>query len=240
MEAQNANRGILYLIPTPLGDQDRNVSIPEYNLEIIMGLDIFIVEELRTARRFLRKFGYTNDFDSVTFFLLNEHTSYEEMLSFAQPLKEGKSIGLLSEAGCPNIADPGAQLIYQSHVIGAKVVPLTGPSSIIMSLMASGLTGQQFTFHGYLPVKPHERSQKIKEIDRLISRGHNHTHIFIEAPYRNRQLLEALLQHLSEDTRLCVAVNISMPDESIKTMRVGEWRKRKPDPGKVPAVFLVS
>lgn len=240
MESQKAYRGTLYLIPTPLGDQDRNVSIPDYNLEIIMSLDIFIVEELRTARRFLRKFGYKKDFDTVTFYVLNEHTPFEEMLSFRDPLKEGKSIGLLSEAGCPNIADPGEQLIYQSHVMGARVIPLTGPSSIIMSLMASGLTGQQFTFHGYLPVKPDERSQKIKEIDRLISKGHNHTHIFIEAPYRNRQLLEALLQHLSEDTLLCVAANITMHDESINTMRVGEWKKRKSEPGKVPTVFLVS
>jgi 16S rRNA (cytidine1402-2'-O)-methyltransferase len=232
--------GTLYLIPTPLGDQEHNTTIPEFNIQVIHNLDIFVVEELRTARRFLRKYGYKKDFDTVTFFTLNEHTPLMEIAEYLSPLLQGKSMGLLSEAGCPAVADPGSELVYQAQIKDIKVVPLTGPSSILLSLMASGLIGQQFTFHGYLPVKAPDRIQKIKEIDRSLTKSGHHTHIFIEAPYRNQHIIETLLLHCREEVNLCIASNITMPDESIKTKRIRDWKRIKPNPGKVPTVFLIS
>ncbi|MFA6949108.1 MAG: SAM-dependent methyltransferase [Lentimicrobiaceae bacterium] len=232
-------KGTLFLIPTPLGEINIEQVIPIYNIQLIMELDVFIVEELRTARRFLKKCGYNKDFDSVIFYLLNEHTHDDEIISYLDQALEGKSIGLLSEAGCPAIADPGASVVKLAHEMNIRVVPLTGPSSLILSLMASGFNGQQFTFHGYLPVKSPERKSKIKELDRLTQKQ-SHTHIFIEAPYRNKQMIDSLLETCSENTMLCIASNITMPDESILTKSIAEWRKAKPDPGKKPTVFLLS
>lgn len=231
-------KGNLYLFPTPLGDNAVNEVIPDFNIGIMMQLDIFIVEELRTARRFLRKSGYTRDFDTVTFHLLNEHTHPEELTSYLDEAMTGKNIGLLSEAGCPAIADPGAQIVSLAHEKNIRVIPLTGPSSIILSLMASGLNGQQFTFHGYLPAKPDERKLKIRELER-ISLKQSHTQIFIEAPYRNKQMIDTLLETCNEHTLLCIASNITLPDESIHTKTIKEWRKSKPDQGKKPTVYLL-
>lgn len=232
-------KGSLYLIPTPLGDVPIDQVIPAYNLEIIYRIDVFIVEELRTARRFLKKCGYKKDFDNVTFHTLNEHTQDVEMTGFLDAAMQGKPIGLLSEAGCPAVADPGTSVVNHAHQKGIRVIPLTGPSSILLSLMASGLNGQQFTFHGYLPVKSNERKQKIKELDRSVQRI-PHTHIFIEAPYRNKQMIDSLLETCNPNTLLCIASNITLPDESIKTKTIGDWRKNKPDPGKNPTVYLLS
>lgn len=232
-------KGTIFLIPTPLGEIDHGNSLPAYNEHIISTLDIFIVEEIRTARRFLRKAKYKKDFETVVFHLLNEHTKFEDLSGFLHDAEEGKSIGLLSEAGCPAVADPGAMIVKLAHEKSLKVVPLTGPSSIILSLMASGLNGQSFTFHGYLPIKPMERKTKIKELDRIVQR-HSQTQIFIEAPYRNKQIIESLLENCSDQTLLCIASNITLPDESISTRTIREWRKIKPDPGKRPTVYLLG
>lgn len=234
-----SQKGTLYLIPTPLGDVEITQVIPVYNLGIIMELSVFVVEELRTARRFLRKLGYKKDFEEVQFFLLNEHTQPDELLEFLDHSLNGLPMGLLSEAGCPAVADPGASLVNLAHQKGIKVIPLTGPSSIILALMASGLNGQQFTFHGYLPVKPPERKQRIKELDRMVHKQ-SHTQIFIEAPYRNKSMIDSLLETCSDDTLLCIAVNITMPDESIITRTIREWRKNITDPSKKPTVFLIG
>lgn len=235
----HSEKGKLYLIPTPLGENDPNQSLPAFNNTIIENIDVFIVEELRTARRFLRKIGYKKDFESVVFHLLNEHTQAEEITSFLDEAITGKDIGLLSEAGCPAVADPGSNVVALAHSKGVRVIPLSGPSSIILALMSSGLNGQKFTFHGYLPVKPIERKQKIKELDRFAQR-HNEAHIFIEAPYRNKQMVDSLLETCSDHTLLCIATNLTLPNESVKTRSIVEWRKIKPDPGKNPTVFLLG
>jgi 16S rRNA (cytidine1402-2'-O)-methyltransferase len=233
------SKGNLYLIPTPLGELDHHYTLPSYNNQIISTLDCFIVEELRTARRFLRKAGYNRNFETVVFHVLNEHTRPEETSGFLLIADQGQNIGLLSEAGCPAVADPGSVVVKIAHEKGIRVVPLTGPSSIILSLMASGLNGQSFTFHGYLPVKPPERKIKLKELDRFASR-HLNTQIFIEAPYRNRQMIDAILENCSDQTLLCIASNVTMFDEFIVTKTISEWRKIKPDPGKRPTVFLLG
>jgi 16S rRNA (cytidine1402-2'-O)-methyltransferase len=233
------NKGSLYLVPTPLGDTPVDQVLPSYNLQLLQQIDVFIVEERRTARRFLRKAGYMKDFDTVTLHLLNEHTRPEEVFSYLDGAKSGKPIGLLSEAGCPAIADPGAMVVKLAHEIGIKVIPLTGPSSIFLALMASGFNGQLFTFHGYLPVKGPERKIKIKELERLAQKE-AHAHIFIETPYRNKQMIESLLETCSANTMLCIASNITMPDESIHTKSIAEWRKKPLDPGKKPTVFILS
>lgn len=235
----NIHKGALYLIPTPLGDGDINQVLPDYNRLIIMELDTFVVEELRTARRFLRKIGYTKDFEEVNFFLLNEHTQSEELTEILQNTGDGKSVGLLSEAGCPAIADPGASLVNIAHQAGIKVIPLTGPSSIILALMASGLNGQQFTFNGYLPVKLFERIQKLKELERLVLKL-SITQIFIETPYRNQSMFDSILEVCNESTLLCIAINITMPDEIILTKSIKEWRRFKFTLEKKPAVFLLG
>ena len=231
-------KGKLFLIPTPLGDIKPDLVLPSINIDIISTLNIFIVEELRTARRFLRSYGYKTDFNEVTFHVLNEHTQSEELDGFLAETANGISIGLLSEAGAPAVADPGALIVRLAHEKNIKVVPLIGPSSILLALMASGLNGQEFTFHGYLPVKPNERKQKLRDINKH-SQKQLHTHIFIEAPYRNKQMIDSILEVCSDDTLLCIATNITLPDEFISTKPVYLWRKIKPDPGKNPTVFLL-
>lgn len=231
--------GTLFLIPSTLGETDPDKVLPAYNLQLMKQLDVFIVEELRTARRFLRKCGYAKDFDQVVFHLLNEHTPDHELLSFLEQVKAGSDTGLLSEAGCPAVADPGSAVVKLAQQMNIRVVPLSGPSSIILSLMASGFNGQQFTFHGYLPVKEHDRIRKIKELEKdLFKTGQ--THIFIEAPYRNRHMIESILSSCSNEVMLCIASNLSLSDESVRTASVAEWKKINPDPGKKPTVFLLS
>lgn len=231
--------GTLFLIPSTLGETDPDKVLPAYNLQLMKQLDVFIVEELRTARRFLRKCGYAKDFDQVVFHLLNEHTPEHELLSFLEQVKAGSDTGLLSEAGCPAVADPGSAVVKLAQQMNIRVVPLSGPSSIILSLMASGFNGQQFTFHGYLPVKEHDRVRKIKELEKdLFKTGQ--THIFIEAPYRNRHMIESILSSCSNEVMLCIASNLSLADESVRSASVAEWKKINPDPGKKPTVFLLS
>lgn len=235
-------KGKLYLIPSLLGETEINRVIPEHNISIVHTLDSFVVEELRTARRFLKKCKYPRELDTISFYVLNEHSETTsqnaELGQFLNKVEQGISIGLLSEAGCPGIADPGADLVRMAHERNIRVIPLTGPSSIFLALMASGMSGQQFTFHGYLPAKTEERKLKIREIDRLCLK-HNHSHIFIEAPYRNTQLIQALLSNCSDQTLLCIAQNISTESESIITRSIKGWKTKPPEPGKVPVVYIL-
>jgi 16S rRNA (cytidine1402-2'-O)-methyltransferase len=229
----------LYLIPSTLGDSALNRVIPDYNLEIIQSLDHFVVEEERSARRFLIRCGYKKEISGIRFFILNEHTDERDIPSI---LKESgdNNVGLLSEAGLPAVADPGSLLVREAHRLNITVIPLTGPSSLMLALMASGLNGQLFSFNGYLPVKPEDRTAKIRFYEKR-SEIDNQSQIFIEAPYRNNQLMGAFLSVLKSSTLLCVAMNLSLPDEWIRTRNVGEWTKKTPpDLHKKPAVFIIQ
>ena len=233
------NSGILYLIPTTLGNNNTDKVIPQYNYSIIDSLEEFIVEELRSARRFLRKANYKKDFDKVIFNVLNEHTRPEESVYYLESLKIGKNVGLLSEAGVPCVADPGAEIVKRAHKYNIRVIPLTGPSSIILSLMASGFNGQNFAFVGYLPIKENERIKKIKELENL-SFTKNQTQVFIETPYRNTQVFNTLIKVCSKNTQVCIASNLTLENEYIATKSIFEWKKLKPEIHKKPTVFLIS
>lgn len=236
------NYGTLYLIPCPISDETTPWEVlPASNRALIEGLDYFIVENTRTARRFLSKAGLSGRIEGLEFRELNEHTTagvaIEELV---QPLLEGRSAGVISEAGVPGVADPGALVVEAAHRKGIRVVPLVGPSSIILAMMASGLNGQSFAFNGYLPIKPPERQRAIRRFER---RAHEEgqSQLFIEAPYRNRKLLDELLQTLQPATRLTVAMDLTAPGEWIRTCRVGEWRKMTlPDLQRRPAIFIIG
>jgi 16S rRNA (cytidine1402-2'-O)-methyltransferase len=232
-------KGNLYLIPTPLGKTGFEAGLPVYNLQILQRIDTFIVEELRTARRFLRKAGYTKDFETVSFHLLNEHTPDHEALAMLENAVSGQHVGLLSEAGLPCIADPGNIVVRLAHQKGIRVIPLTGPSSIMLALMASGLNGQNFVFHGYLPVKPDERTKALRELEHAVSKG-NQTQIFIETPYRNLQMLESILKSCHPTLTLCIAADLTLETEWIRSMPLNEWKRQKPELHKRPAVFLLG
>ncbi|MBB3186902.1 SAM-dependent methyltransferase [Microbacter margulisiae] len=232
-------KGTLYMLPTTLGDVDLRVVLPDYNLEIINRLTHFIVEDVRTARRFLKKVNSKIDIDALTFLILNEQTQEKELPALLQPLKEGHDVGVLSEAGCPAVADPGADIVRLAQLEGIRVVPLVGPSSLLMALMASGFNGQNFAFVGYLPIAFDKRVKALKILEkRAITE--NQTQIFIETPYRNIKLMEEMVEHLQPATHLCVAVDISIPTESILTKSVAAWRKALPDIQKKPTVFLIN
>jgi 16S rRNA (cytidine1402-2'-O)-methyltransferase len=232
-------KGTLYLIPTFLADTNDADDFPPVNLEVILSLDSFIVESLRTARRFLRTVGYREDFDRVAFFELNKHTDPSVLGGFLEPARSGRNQGLLSEAGIPCIADPGSAIVGMAHEAGIRVVPLTGPSSIFLALMASGFNGQHFVFHGYLPIDRKERDQKLWELEKE-AQTLRRTQIFMETPYRNNALLEALLQVCRDGTQLCIATMLTHEKlESVRTKTIGEWKKKRPDLHKQPTVFLV-
>jgi len=228
----------LYLIPVTLGDNPPANVLPSLNFEIISGLNEFIVEDVRSARRFLRKAGFTKNFDEVTFHVLDKHTSKIEIPTFINSLKEGKPVGLLSEAGTPCVADPGSEIVKMCQSLKIKIIPLVGPSSIILALMASGFNGQQFIFHGYLPVDKEARNRRIREIENMAHRE-NYTQIFIETPYRNNQLFEALLATCQDKTMICVASNLTTAEEFIATKTVAAWKKATVDLNKKPTVFLL-
>lgn len=234
------SKGKLYLIPTPIVDcDDPFLYMPLYNKEVIVKIDHFIVEELRTARRFISKCKTGKKIDLMEFSELNEHTSALEIDKLAEPLNRGFDVGVMSEAGVPGVADPGALIVEKAHRMGVEVIPLIGPSSILLSLMASGMNGQSFTFNGYLPIKPDEKSRKLKDLERKAAYGQ--TQIFIETPYRNDKLFADMLQMLSGKTRLCVASNISGESQFIKTFTIEEWKKKsKPDLKKKPTIFLIG
>jgi len=232
-------KGNLYLIPTPLGDTGFEAGLPSFNHSIIQNIDTFVVEELRTARRFLRKAGYTKDFESVSFHILNEHTPDFEAENMLEKTFSGNHVGLLSEAGLPCIADPGNIVVRLANKKGIRVIPLVGPSSLMLALMASGLNGQNFVFHGYLPVKPDERSKALRELEYATAKGCQ-TQVFIETPYRNLQMLESIVKTCNSSLMLCIAVDLTLQNEWIRCMSIQEWKKQKPEIHKRPAVFLLG
>lgn len=228
----------LYLLPVTLGDTSIEKVLPSYNAEIIRGIRHFIVEDIRSARRFLKKVDHDIDIDSLTFYPLNKHTSPEDISSYLKPLIDGASMGVISEAGCPAVADPGADVVAIAQRKKLKVVPLVGPSSIILSVMASGFNGQSFAFHGYLPIEPRERSKKLKALEQR-AYTENQTQLFIETPYRNHKMIEDILQNCRPQTKLCIAANITYDDEYIQTRAVKDWKGNLPDLSKIPCIFLL-
>ena len=216
----------LILFPVPIGADDLAVSLPAYNQELLFGCHTFIVEELRTARRFLKHAGYPHPIDDTTFHILNEHTSPEEITHYLDAIEDGEDVGLLSEAGLPCVADPGALVTRMAQGRGEEVLPLVGPSSLMLALMASGLGGQSFAFNGYLPVDRHQRVAAIRDLEnRAIRNGQ--TQIFIEAPYRNNQMLQALAETCHPETTICVACDLTLPTQIITTLPTAEWRKQR-------------
>ena len=221
-----------------LGDTEIERVLPSFNREVIKSVKYFIVENIRTTRRFLKKVDRDIDIDSLSFVELNKHTTPESISTYLEPLEKGNSIGVISEAGCPAIADPGADVVSIAQRKGLKVIPLIGPSSILLSLMASGFNGQSFAFHGYLPIEKGDRVKKIKALEQLVYSEHQ-TQIFIETPYRNNTMIQDLSSVCRPQTKLCVAANITCDDEFIRTMSLKDWKKSIPELSKIPCIFLI-
>lgn len=230
--------GKLYLIPTPIAENSLN-TIPEYVLDIMRKIEYFIAEDIRNARRYISKIKHPKPINELTFFVLNKFTKHEEYLSFFKPIKDNYDIGLLTEAGLPCIADPGANIVQIAHLQNIIVVPLTGPSSIFLSLMASGLNGQNFAFIGYLPINKNERRSTLKQLERK-SVQDKQTQIFIETPFRNDALLNDILMICKSDTMLCIASELTTANEFIKTKKIKEWKDKIPDLNKKPSIFLLQ
>ena len=231
--------GALYLIPCTLGDTPISQVLPSYNVEIIKGIRHFIVEEIRTARRFLRRVNREFPIDDSTFYEIGQHADKDKFPSYLKPIADGHPVGVISEAGCPAVADPGADIVAIAQRKGIRVIPLVGPNIMIMAVMASGLKGQSFAFNGYLPIDEGERARRLQVLEKRAQSEHQ-TQLFIETPYRNRRLFDTLIRTLSPKTRLCVAAGITTPDEWIHTHTISEWKRLGlPDFGKVPAIFLM-
>jgi len=230
--------GSLFLIPATLGDTAISKVLPDDNTTVILSIKYFIVENLRTARRFLKKVDPGMDMNALTFYTLNKHTSKESIASFLNPVEEGHSVGIISEAGCPAIADPGAEVVAIAQRKSIRVIPLVGPSSILLALMASGFNGQNFAFHGYLPIDNEQLIKTLKMIEQRIY-SENQTQLFIETPYRNNKILDDILKTCKSSTKLCIAVDITLDSESIQTFSVSDWKKRKPDLSKRPCIFAL-
>ena len=231
----------LYLIPTQLSDVALDRVLPMHNIDVVREIRYFVVESLRSARRFLKKCDRNIDIDGLTMNELNEHTDLKDtaaLEAMLEPISRGEAVGVISDAGCPAVADPGADLVAIAQRRGYKVFPLVGPSSILMSLMASGFNGQRFAFEGYLPVDGHARQARLKEMTRRIERERQ-TQIFIEAPYRNNQLIADLANQLPASMRLCVASDITGENQSIVTRTIGQWRQAQYDYHKIPTIFLL-
>jgi len=233
-----SDKGCLYLIPSPLGDNDPAEVIPAPVLAQLQTLHVFVVEEVRTARRYLSRAGLKGHIEGLEFHTLNEHTPASEVEAMAALFEEGQSVGLITEAGLPAVADPGSALVALCHRQGIRVVPFVGPSSLMMALMGSGLNGQSFAFLGYLPAKTDERRAAIKAIEKQSAAQHQ-TQIFIETPYRNDAMMEDLLRICAPGTRLCIAADITLPEETILTRTIAQWRKNPLTLGKRPCVFLI-
>jgi 16S rRNA (cytidine1402-2'-O)-methyltransferase len=231
-------KGTLYLVPVTLGTEKYKHVLPADVISTIIRLRHFIVEDLRSARRFLRLIDKTFPIDDCEFYILNEHTNNSIIGSYLNKLDDGTDAGLMSEAGVPCVADPGSPLIRIAHEKSIRIVPLTGPSSIILALMASGLNGQNFSFKGYIPIKKEDRSRAIKELEHEARKGSSQ--IIIEAPYRNQKLLEEILATCKPETYLCIAVDISMDSEFIRTQNVRTWQKNIPQINKRPAIFIIG
>lgn len=230
--------GTLFLIPAPLGGVELADIIPLNVQQRITCLKYFIVEHPKTARHFLKRIRGIRPLQEIEMQILNEHTRFNELNQLLEPLFAGNDIGLLSEAGCPAVADPGANLVRVAHQKHVPIVPLVGPSSILLALMASGLNGQSFRFHGYLPIKNELRLKTITQLEEESARA-NQTQIFIETPYRNQKLLEMLMQNCNDETDLCIASNLTLKDEYIATKKIEEWRSCLPEINKKPTVFLL-
>ncbi len=228
----------LYLIPTSLGECSFDKILPAQNTQIVTDLRHFVVEDVRTARRFLKKANPAIEINDLTFYVLNQHTTPEELSSFLSPMFAGHDLGVLSEAGCPAIADPGADVVAMAQKNNFTVVPLVGPSSILLSLMASGFNGQSFAFVGYLPIQPADRAKMLRKLENR-AYTEDQSQIFIETPYRNMKMLEEILQVCQPNTRLCIAVDITLETEFIKTKTVKEWKTQLPDLSKRPCIFLI-
>lgn len=230
----------LYLIPVTLGETPVSQVLPAYNHDVILGIRHFIVENVRSARRFLRMLDHEFPIDDSTFYEMGKHALTDQFASYLKPLQQGFPVGVISEAGCPAVADPGAEVVAMAQHKGFRVIPLVGPSSMIMAVMASGLNGQSFAFNGYLPVDEADRAKKLKALE---SRAWNEsqTQLLIETPYRNRKMFDTILRSLRPQTRLCVAAGITTSDEYIRTHTVQEWKRiQLPDLSKIPAIFLIG
>ncbi|MBZ4200317.1 MAG: SAM-dependent methyltransferase [Methylotenera sp.] len=231
--------GTLYLIPITLGEDNVHQVLPEHVINLAKNITHFVVESEKTARHFLSHIKTVKPVRELAMHLLNEHTDNKDLPALLVPLLTGHNVGLMSDAGCPAVADPGAKLVQLAHKKGIRVVPLVGPSSILLSLMASGLNGQQFAFLGYLPVDKSQRNLKLKEIEKR-SLSHKETQLFIETPYRNQAMLEAILQTCQANTQLCIACDVSLSSEMIATKSIAAWRAAAPiDLHKRPCMFLM-
>lgn len=234
----NASYGKLYLIPTTLGDTEPLNVLPLTVKKIIEHVDFYVVENEKTARRDIKKISPSKKQANLTLFPLNKFTNASELPSYLEPCKKGIDVGLLSEAGCPGVADPGAEIVKLAHQNNIKVVPLVGPSSILMAMMSSGMNGQSFAFNGYLPIDKQDRKKEIKRLERL-SFEHKQSQLFIETPYRNNKFLEDLCNTVNGNTSICVACDITLPTEYIKTMTANEWKKNNVDLHKRPTLFII-
>jgi len=241
VESEQNMHGKLILFPVTIGADDMALSLPTANSEMLATCHTFIVEELRTARRFLKRAGYPHPIDDTVFLELNEHTTHDAVGHYLDAIERGENIGLLSEAGLPCVADPGAMITKMAQRRGIEVVPLVGPSSLMLALMASGMNGQSFAFVGYLPVDKAKRAAAIRRLEERVHREHQ-TQLFIEAPYRNNQMLEALSTALQADTLVCVACDLTMPTQYIRTLSCGKWKaeRSKIDLHKRNTVFLIG
>lgn len=230
----------LYLIPVTLGDTPHENVLPSYNAQIVGQIRHFIVEEIRTARRFLRRMDREFPIDECTFFEMGKHADSSRFAEYLAPISKGHSVGVISEAGCPAVADPGADVVSIAQKRNVRVVPLVGPSSMILAVMASGLGGQSFAFNGYLPVQDGDRAKRLKQLEsRAWAEGQ--TQLFIETPYRNRKMFDTMCATLRPDTRMCIAAGITTEDEWIRTQTIRDWKRTSmPDLGKVPAIFLIG
>ncbi len=228
----------LYLIPTSLGDTAFEKILPAHNTVVVSAIKHFIVEDVRTARRFLKKTNPAINIDELTFYTLNQHTSPEAISDFLKPLHDGYDVGVISEAGCPAIADPGADVVAIAQRCGFKVVPLVGPSSILLALMASGFNGQSFAFVGYLPIQPADRAKALKRLESRVY-TESQSQLFIETPYRNMKMLDEIIATCQPNTKLCIAVDITLDSEFIQTKSLKDWKKQLPDLNKRPCIFIL-
>lgn len=230
----------LYLIPVTLGETEVSRVLPSYNAEVILQIKHFIVEEVRSARRFLKKVDRNIQIDDLAFYPMGKHASPELFASYLRPLEQGESVGVISEAGCPAVADPGADVVAIAQRKGLRVVPLVGPSSILLAVMASGFNGQSFAFNGYLPIEPGERTKRLKLLEQRVY-AERQTQLFIETPYRNAKLFAEILRTCRPQTRLCVAAGLTCAEEFIRTRTVQEWKRHPlPDLSKIPAIWVIG
>ena len=229
----------LYLIPVTLGATPLEQVLPAYNRSVILGIRHFIVEEVRSARRFLKQVDRNVDIDALEFYPMGKHADAARFARYLDPLRQGHPMGVISEAGCPAVADPGADVVAIAQREGLRVVPLVGPSSILLSVMASGFNGQSFAFHGYLPIDPAARARRLKQLEALTV-SENQTQLFIETPFRNAKMVADILRTCRPQTRLCIAAGLTTPEEYVRTLTVKQWQGTKiPELSKVPAIFAI-